>query len=188
MKYIAVLPILVCLGFCVQGAESLAANKVTVGKGTIVSELGKSVMYAYQAKNNHYWFGRNDRGVFRYDGKTLVNFTTNDGLVSNRIWGIQGDKHGNIYFTTYEGISQFNGQEFKTLTVSENSKADDWKLRPDELWSVGPPNADVVFRKTPHTTLHVGLGFSFLQTAKSARRAAVGRRRSLRGPSCNAGA
>ena len=38
--------------------------------------------------------------MYRYDGKTLVNFTTKDGLDNNRIGGIQEDKAGNIYFTT----------------------------------------------------------------------------------------
>ena len=85
-------------------------KKATAAKGEIVSELGKSVMYVFQAKNNDYWFGSNDRGVYRYDGKTLVNFTTKDGLVSNRIRGIQEDRSGNIYFTTYEGISKFDGR------------------------------------------------------------------------------
>ena len=115
-------------------------------KGEIVSELGKSVMYVFHARNNDYWFGSNDRGVYRYDGKTLVNFTTKDGLVSNRIRGIQEDKSGNIYFTTYEGISRFDGQAFTTLGVSTSSAPTDWKKQPDDLWFVGPQDAGVVFR------------------------------------------
>src|SRR6266576_5715511 len=96
-------------------------QKAPVAKGEIVPELGKSVMYVFQAKNNDYWFGSNDRGVYRYDGKTLVNFTTKVGLVSNRIRGIQEDKSGNIYFTTYEGISKFDGQAFTTRRVAAGS-------------------------------------------------------------------
>jgi ligand-binding sensor domain-containing protein len=121
-------------------------NKATAAKGEIVSELGKSVMYVFQAKNNDYWFGSNDRGVYRYDGKTLVNFTTKDGLVSNRIRGVQEDKSGNIYFTTYEGISQFDGRAFATLSAPATACASEWKLQPDDLWFVGPPDAGVVFR------------------------------------------
>jgi ligand-binding sensor domain-containing protein len=108
--------------------------------------LGKSVMYVFQARNNDYWFGSNDRGVYRYDGKALVNFTTNDGLVSNQIRGIQEDKSGNIYFTTYEGISKFDGQAFTTLSVAAGSAPTDWKKQPDDLWFVGPPDAGVVYR------------------------------------------
>lgn len=117
-----------------------------VAKGEIVSELGKSVMYVFHAKNNDYWFGSNDRGVYRYDGKALVNFTTKDGLVSNRIRGVQEDKSGNIYFTTYEGICKFDGRAFTTLSAPASSNAAEWKKQPDDLWFVGPPDAGVVFR------------------------------------------
>jgi ligand-binding sensor domain-containing protein len=121
-------------------------QKPTPANGKIVSELGKSVIYVLQAKNNDYWFGSNDRGVYRYNGKTLVNFTTKDGLVSNRIRGVQEDKAGNIYFTTYEGISKFDGRAFTTLIAPEKADATGWKLQADDLWFVGPPDAGVVFR------------------------------------------
>jgi len=70
------------------------ATNAPAAKGEAVTELGQSVMYVFQAKNGDYWFGSNDRGVYRYDGKALVRFTTNDGLVSNRVRGIQEDKAG----------------------------------------------------------------------------------------------
>jgi ligand-binding sensor domain-containing protein len=121
-------------------------KKAPVATGEIVSELGKSVMYVFQAKNNDYWFGSNDRGVYRYDGKTLVNFTTKDGLVSNQIRGVQEDKAGHIYFTTYEGISKFDGRAFTTLPTPAKADPAGWKRQPGDLWFVGPPDAGVVFR------------------------------------------
>lgn len=131
-----------------KSAEKANSNdkKTTVAKGEIVSELGKSVMYVFQAKNNDYWFGSNDRGVYRYDGKIIVNFTTKDGLCSHQIRGIQEDKSGNVYLTTYEGISKFDGKSFTTLSVQAKASATEWKLQPDDLWFVGPPDAGVVFR------------------------------------------
>lgn len=125
----------------------------TAAKGEIVADLGKSVMYVFQDKDNTYWFGSNDRGVYRYDGKTLVNFTTKDGLVSDRIRGVQGDKAGNVYFTTYEGVSKFDGRAFTTLIAPAKADAAGWKLQPDDLWFVGPPDAGVVFRYDG-TSLH----------------------------------
>ena len=89
----------------------------------LVSELDQAIFYVFQARDNTYWFGSNDRGVYRYNGKTLVNFTMKDGLVSHRIRGIQEDRSGNIYFTTYEGISKFDGQAFTTLSVSASSSS-----------------------------------------------------------------
>ena len=128
-----------------QSGNGVDSN-ISVAKGEIVSELGKSVMYVFQAKNDDYWFGSNDRGVYRYDGRTIVNFTTKDRLCSDRIRGIQEDKRGEIYFTTYEGISKFDGNSFTTLSVSTSSTPTDWKKQADDLWFVGPPDAGVVFR------------------------------------------
>ena len=103
-------------------ADSTANDKkAPVAIGEVVSELGKSVMYVFHAKNNDYWFGSDDRGVYRYNGKAIVNFTRKDGLVSNQIRGIQEDKSGNIYFTTYEGISKFDGKSFTTLIAPARS-------------------------------------------------------------------
>lgn len=126
--------------------KSQKPEQKAAAKGEVVPELGKSVMYVHHAKSNDYWFGSNDRGVYRYDGKALVNFTTKDGLVSNRIRGVQEDKAGNVYFTTYEGISKFDGRAFTTLRAPAKADPAGWKLRPDDLWFVGPPDAGVVFR------------------------------------------
>ncbi|UYV13874.1 MAG: hypothetical protein NCW75_06190 [Phycisphaera sp.] len=129
----------------------------TIAQGRVVVELDPAIFYVFQAADDTYWFGSNDRGVYRYDGHTLVNFTTDDGLASNRIRGIQEDTHGNIYFTTYEGISRFDGQAFVTLEAPADAQAQtdaqQWKLQPDDLWFVGPPDAGVVFRYDG-TTLH----------------------------------
>jgi ligand-binding sensor domain-containing protein len=121
-------------------------QSVPAAKGEIVPGLGKSVMYVFQAKNNDYWFGSNDRGVYRYDGKSLTNFTTKDGLVSDQIRGIQEDQSGGLYFTTYKGISKFDGTSFATLPVSADTAPTDWTKQPDDLWFVGPPDTGTVYR------------------------------------------
>ena len=50
--------------------------KFQFSKGDTVKELGKSIMLVYQDKKNRYWFGSWETGVYRYDGKTVINFTT----------------------------------------------------------------------------------------------------------------
>src|SRR4051812_21995510 len=87
-----------------QGNSASNGQEVTVAKGELVTELDKAILYIFQAKDNTYWFGSDGQGVYRYNGGTITHFTTKDGLVSGRIRGIQEDKAGNIYFTTYEGI------------------------------------------------------------------------------------
>jgi len=103
-------------------------------KGNSVTELGKSIMAVYQDKKNVYWFGSWETGVYKYDGKELVNYTTKHGLLNNRIDEIKEDKLGNIYFVSANAtsaISKFNGKTFTTLKAvpSEN-----WKLESRDMW------------------------------------------------------
>lgn len=139
---------LIALSVCASGQDKSMANdpKTPTAKGETVAELDKAIFYILQAKDNTYWFGSDGRGVYHYNGKTITRFTTKDGLVSDRIRGAQEDKAGNIYFTTYEGISKFDGQSFTTLGVSTSSAATEWKKQPDDLWFVGAPDTGVVYR------------------------------------------
>lgn len=103
-------------------------------RGNIVGELGASIMVVYQDKKNVYWFGSWDSGVYRYDGSTLINYTTKHGLPNNRIDEIKEDDFGNIYFTSCHPIStvtKFDGNIFTTLTAISSN---DWKLNPTDLW------------------------------------------------------
>jgi ligand-binding sensor domain-containing protein len=70
-------------------------------------------------------------GIYRYDGKTIINFTTKDGLVNDTIRQIQEDKFGNIYISTFGGINRFDGNTFTTL---QPIKSKEWKLAPNDLW------------------------------------------------------
>lgn len=45
-------------------------------KGDTVKELGNSIMVVYQDSKNTYWFGSWKTGVYKYDGKELINYTT----------------------------------------------------------------------------------------------------------------
>ncbi|RXJ43750.1 ligand-binding sensor domain-containing protein [Gelidibacter gilvus] len=103
-------------------------------KGDTVTELGKSIMVIHQDKNNNYWFGSWETGVYKYDGKTLTNYTTKDGLPNNRIDEIKEDESGNIYFTSCHPkptIVKYDGNTFTTLSpVSSN----DWKLKSTDMW------------------------------------------------------
>ena len=137
------LALIAALSDCAAGRDKKPEQKA---KGEAVAELDKAIFYIFQAKDNTYWFGSNERGVYRYGGKTLINFTMKDGLVSNRIRGIQEGKSGNIYFTTYEGIGKFDGVAFTTLSVAADSAPTDWKKQPDDLWFVGSPDTGSVCR------------------------------------------
>lgn len=118
-------------------AGSSLAQAATAGeaKGTVVTAVSRACWFVFQAKNGDYWFGTDGQGVYRWDGKALVNYTTADGLSGNSIRGIQGDKAGNVYFTTFGGICRFDGRVFRTLPVAAGEGAGDgWRQHPDDLW------------------------------------------------------
>ena len=114
--------------------------------GDVVTEMNDSIMVVFQDRHNNYWFGSNGAGVYRYDGKTILHFSTKDGLCNNRIWKIVEDKSGNLYFPSQQGcVSKFDGQKFSTLPIAsrEDSK---WALGPDDLWFRNNMESGIVYR------------------------------------------
>ena len=80
-----------------------------------VTKISKTINCIFQDENGNYWFASNGEGVYSYDGKTLIQFTTKDGLCDNQVFTIQEDKQGNIWFLTVGGISRFDGKTFTTF-------------------------------------------------------------------------
>ena len=51
-------------------------------------ELDYRIWNIFHDSKGNYWFGSRDKGVFYYDGKTLHQYTTKDGLLDNAIRGV----------------------------------------------------------------------------------------------------
>jgi ligand-binding sensor domain-containing protein len=108
---------------------------VNIAKGDTVSEIGKNIRCIFQDKNGNFWFGSDGQGVYRYDGKIMILFTTKDGLCGNQIQTIQEDKSGNIWFSTGGGgVSSFDGRTFSTRTDKFGIRNNDWKKEPEDIW------------------------------------------------------
>jgi hypothetical protein len=92
--------------------------------GEPATSLGKNIDCILQLNNGDYWIGTNGDGVYRYSQSILTHYTTKDGLVSDFVLGIQEDKHGRLWFTNRDGISQYDGLQFFTYTDSiKNAKS-----------------------------------------------------------------
>lgn len=118
---------------CNGQLKSDSEQNKTTEIGTIVSELDNQIWAIFQDSKGNYWFGSNGNGIYEFDGKKIIQFTTKDGLVHNQIRGIQEDQKGNLYIETHNGISKFDGIMFTTLQPVQLSK-NDWKLEPTDLW------------------------------------------------------
>ena len=142
------LNILTVLMSCIGQNISRSNNNILnnrIAKGDTVKELSNNIMIVYQDKRNNYWFGSWEEGLYLYDGKEIIHFTTKHGLCHNRIDGIQEDEAGNIYFTTSGGINKFDRQAFTTLSTISNSK-NEWRLEPDDLWFRSSQDSGMVYR------------------------------------------
>lgn len=168
---ILLLSVMTTLSSCkgqLQKGEADTLPSIT-HSGKTISKLDKAIWSIYQDKKGHYWFGSNGKGIFKYDGKNLVQFTGNNGLAGNQIRGIQGDNSGNIYFDTPDGISKYDGHTFTTLKPIY-SVQNKWKLLPDDLWFKGSGNPNGVYRLTgdslfylefPEQDLEAAFGIKF---------------------------
>lgn len=110
--------------------ESGVTDK-TFAVGDTVKELGTHLWYIFQDKRNNFWFASNGEGVFCFDGKTIINYTTKHGLCSDSIRQIQEDKDGNMFFSTMNGINRFDG---KTILTLKPVKSKNWKLEKNDMW------------------------------------------------------
>jgi ligand-binding sensor domain-containing protein len=100
----------------------------------LFNQAGTGHTVIFQDRNGDHWFAGSDTGVFRYDGKDPVLYTTADGLCGTGVLGIQEDAEGKLYFDTTEGVCVFDGKVFTTLTVDSTASPDAWKLEPGDLW------------------------------------------------------
>lgn len=152
------LSILALLTSCNGQPITNQVDNGNIAKGDTVTELGNNIMVIYQDKKNTYWFGSWETGVYRYDGKTLINYTTKDGLHNNRVDGIKEDKSGNIYFSGMNPnstITKFDGKSFTNIIATPSNQ---WKLEPNDLWLInGYQDKQTVFRFDGNTLFELTL-------------------------------
>ncbi|MEO1518853.1 MAG: two-component regulator propeller domain-containing protein [Bacteroidota bacterium] len=120
-----------CTGQVGQESQSVDSEKTTLGK--TVLELDQQIWSIFQDSKRNHWFGSRQKGLYRFDGKTLTQFTVEDGLADSRVSGIQEYENGQLLIQTVKGISKFDGNRFTTLSVMESSK-NEWKLEKNDLW------------------------------------------------------
>lgn len=103
-----------------QKAIETKKEKNAAGIGDTVNEIGKNIRCILQDSNNNFWFATDGKGVFEYDGKTILRFTDKYGLNSNFVRYIQQGKGGTIFFETDKGVCVFDGKRFETIELVRN--------------------------------------------------------------------
>jgi ligand-binding sensor domain-containing protein len=93
--------------------EFLKAKKVLDRPGTLAR-----VWAINEDRDGNLWIGTIDAGVWKFDGKTLTNYTTKDGLSGNSTWAICKDRKGELLFVTNgDAINTYNGHSFTSFVM-----------------------------------------------------------------------
>jgi ligand-binding sensor domain-containing protein len=131
---------------CIENRSSHALDKQAAAPvGDTVKELGANIMVIYHDKNNNHWFGSWESGLYRYDGKTIIHYSTDDILSDNRIDEIKEDILGNVFFNNRGVMIRFDGEQFRTLSTTSSSSTE-WALKPDDVWFKGIQDSGLVYR------------------------------------------
>ena len=68
-------------------------------------------------KDGNLWLGTDGFGICKYDGKSFISFTTENGLADNAINEIMLDSKGLLWIGTFwGGLSRFDGEKFTNFT------------------------------------------------------------------------
>jgi ligand-binding sensor domain-containing protein len=74
-------------------------------------------------KAGNLWFGTTGAGIYRYNGKSFVNFTEKDGLGSLVIYTLLEDKDGTIWVGTEKGVFRSKGNTFSRFVLPGDDAA-----------------------------------------------------------------
>lgn len=100
---------------CDFSAQSTATNQ---GVESSV-QIAQYVVEVFEDSQGSFWLGSVEKGVARYDGKTLRYFTTEDGLPNNAVVSIIEDENGYIWMATHGGLSRYDGESFTNFFVGD---------------------------------------------------------------------
>jgi ligand-binding sensor domain-containing protein len=70
-------------------------------------------------RDGNVWFGTNQNGVTRHDGKAFTSYSANDMLPHNRVHAILQDRDGDIWFGTYGGLARYDGKSWQAFTTED---------------------------------------------------------------------
>lgn len=66
------------------------------------------VLSAVADKKNNLWFGTYGGGVSKYEGNGIITYTTNQGLINDKIWSITEDSLGVMWLSTSAGLNRLD--------------------------------------------------------------------------------
>ncbi len=74
-----------------------------------------SVFNIYEDSEHNLWFSTLGNGIFKYDGKTVINYTEKDGLATNYAYSVMEYKKGVYWFLLVSGLYELNNGIIKPI-------------------------------------------------------------------------
>ncbi len=96
-------------------------------------------------KSGNIWIATANKGVYKFDGKTISNIIDKEGLGENYAGGIAQDKAGNMWFTMKKGICKYDGKSISEYTNKEG-------LEGTEFWGIYIENSGIIWVTTRGST------------------------------------
>ncbi|MFD2918210.1 two-component regulator propeller domain-containing protein [Terrimonas rubra] len=115
------------IGVLLKNGDAIIHFSKELGKSIPINELeantqsrgfnknkGLQAVFAIEEDSDgNIWFGDRDSGAWKYDGKTMTNYTISHKLSQPMIWTIYKDNNNNLLFgMAGGGVYQFNGNSF----------------------------------------------------------------------------
>src|SRR5438552_575002 len=88
----------------------------STGQRLPAPQISQYIRRIFQDSKGNVWFGTNNDGVARYDGKTLTYFARKEGFCGEMVRGMVEVAAGNVWFATSGGVCRFDGKSFDAIT------------------------------------------------------------------------
>jgi ligand-binding sensor domain-containing protein len=86
---------------------------------TLPSLAGVPITAVTQTIDGTVWLGSKDEGIFRYEGGETHHLSTKDGLLSDVILSLAGDRDGSLWIGTPDGLNHLRGQKIESYTSAD---------------------------------------------------------------------
>jgi ligand-binding sensor domain-containing protein len=156
MKYMTVLYLIVImiLNFsCTENRNSnntIKQNKIKLTNVTDTLKFKSGIRSILQDSKGNYWFGSDQEGVCKYDGKTFTYYTSENGFCGKQVIYIKEDETGQIWFGTSSGLCCFDGNKFTAdrndspTNILGHEQQDTWSINGTDLWFPGKNQNELI--------------------------------------------
>jgi ligand-binding sensor domain-containing protein len=114
-----------------------------------IDRVSPYVVRVYEDRKGHLWLGTMSKGAARYDGKSLVWFSMQDGLPSNTVSSFAEDRDGNLWLGTHSGVCKYDGKTITPMwkTTGRHDQGEGWMgVQADRAGNIWTSTNQGVFR------------------------------------------